>query len=55
MHAEIVEAFDVFRDLILSGEFDCLPQRGGHLYLAHRPRMMKMLESESELLNKTFG
>ena len=31
MHAEVVEAFDVFRDLIGSGEFDCDPQDGGHL------------------------
>ena len=30
MHAEVVEAFDLFRDLIGSGEFDCDPQDGGH-------------------------
>lgn len=55
MHVEIAEAFDVFRDLILSGEFDCEPQRGGHLYIAHKPKMMKMLEAESKLLNDVFG
>ncbi len=54
LHAEISEAFDVFRELILSGEFDCEPQRGGHLYIAHRPKAMKMLEAESEVLNRLF-
>ncbi len=55
MHAEVTEAFDVFRDLILSGRFDCEPQRGGHLYIAHRPRAMNMLKAECKLLNETFN
>ena len=54
MHAEIVEAFDVFRDLI-SGEFDCEPQDGGHFYIAHKPGVMPKLEKESKLLNDVFG
>ena len=55
MHAEVSDAFDTFRGLILSGKFDCEPQRGGHLYIAHRPRAMKMLEAESALLNESFN
>jgi taurine dehydrogenase large subunit len=55
MHSEIVEAFGLFRDLIHCGEFDCEPQDGGHLYVAHKPRMMPMLEADSYLLNKVFG
>jgi taurine dehydrogenase large subunit len=53
LHAEIVEAFDLFRDLI-SG-IDCEPQDGGHLYIAHKPDRMAVLEKESKLLNETFG
>lgn len=55
MHGEIVEAFDVFRDLISSGEFDCEPQNGGHFYIAHKPGVMARLEAESKLLNDVFG
>ena len=55
MHAEICEAFDLFRDLIGSGEFDCDPQDGGHFYIAHKPGVMAKLEKESKLLNEVFG
>jgi taurine dehydrogenase large subunit len=55
MHAEVSEGFELFRSLIGSGEFDCEPQDGGHLYIAHRPRIMPILEAESRLLNETFG
>lgn len=55
MHAEIVEAFEIFRDLIGSGEFDCEPQEGGHYYIAHKPGVMAKLEKESKLLNEVFG
>ena len=55
MHAEVSEAFDLFRDLIGSGEFDCDPQEGGHYYLAHKPGVMANLEKESKLLNEVFG
>jgi taurine dehydrogenase large subunit len=55
MHAEVHEGFDLFRDLIGSGEFDCEPQDGGHYYLAHKPGVMPRLEKESALLNETFG
>ena len=55
MHAEVCEAFDVFRDLIGSGDFDCDPQDGGHFYIAHKPGVMPQLEAESQLLNEVFG
>ncbi len=55
MHVEVCEAFDLFRDLIGCGEFDCDPQEGGHYYIAHKPGVMPKLENESKLLNETFG
>src|SRR5690606_39693466 len=36
-------------------DIDCDPQDGGHLYVAHKPKMMQKLEAESRLLNETFG
>ena len=53
LHAEIGEAFDLFRDLIR--DIDCDAQDGGHLYIAHKPDRMAALEAESGLLNGTFG
>ncbi len=53
LHAEMIEGFDVFRDLIR--DIDCEPQHGGHLCIAHRASRMSALEAESRLLNDTFG
>ena len=39
----------------LIAEIDCDPQDGGHLYIAHRPKIMPKLEKQSQLLNETFG
>lgn len=55
MHKEVAEGFDLFRSLINSGEFDCEPQDGGHLYIAHRAKMMPKLKAQSKLLNEAFG
>jgi len=55
MHAEILEGFDVFRDLIASDEIDCDPQEGGHFYIAHKPKVMPVLEKEVTLLRDVFG
>lgn len=52
MHAEIEEGFDVFRDMIKG--IDCLPQRGGHIYVAHKPSVMPKLAAQAELLTNTF-
>ncbi|OCP18390.1 MULTISPECIES: FAD-binding oxidoreductase [unclassified Ensifer] len=55
LHVEISEAFDLFRDLIASPEIACDPQDGGHLYIAHRNKVMPSLEAESRVLNDVFG
>ena len=55
MHAELMDAFDLFRDLIGSGEIDCDPQDGGHFQIAHKPGAMAALESEVQVLNEVFG
>ena len=55
MHGEVVEAFELFNDLIGSDDIDSDPQTGGHFYLAHRQKVMPVLERECALLNETFG
>jgi len=55
MHKEVAEGFDLFRALIREPEIDCEPQDGGHLYIAHREKVMPALEKESKLLNDVFG
>ncbi|WP_343211646.1 FAD-binding oxidoreductase (plasmid) [Aliisedimentitalea scapharcae] len=55
MHREVSEAFEMFEDLIAQDDIDCDPQPGGHYYIAHRDKIMAGLQSECELLNKTFG
>lgn len=52
MHGEILDAFDTFK--ALTGEIDCDPQPGGHLYVAHKPSALAKLESEAALLRETF-
>ena len=53
LHAEIRDGFELFADL--TREFACEPQPGGHLYVAHRPRMFAKLAAESEVCNRIFG
>ncbi|PRD55576.1 NAD(P)/FAD-dependent oxidoreductase [Phyllobacterium myrsinacearum] len=55
LHSEIAEAFDLFRSLIREPEIDCDPQDGGHLYIAHRTKVLPALEKETRLLNAVFG
>ncbi|AUH64225.1 NAD(P)/FAD-dependent oxidoreductase [Paracoccus zhejiangensis] len=55
LHAEITEAFDLFRGLIRDHAIDCEPQDGGHYYIAHKASAMPALDSETRLLNDTFG
>ncbi len=55
LHREIAEGFDLFRALIAEPEIQCDPQDGGHLYIAHRDKMLPGMEKESELLNRVFG
>jgi taurine dehydrogenase large subunit len=54
MHAEIAEAFELFRSLLDEPDIDCEPQSGGHLHIAHRQRSLLRLEAESRLLNEVF-
>ena len=53
MHRECVDGMENFKELIK--DIDCDPQPGGHLYIAHRERIMPALEQEAELLRNTFG
>ena len=53
MHAEVCDAMEEFKDLIK--DIDCEPQPGGHLYIAHRPRIMPILEKEVQVHNDVFG
>lgn len=53
MHQECIEGMENFKELIK--DIDCDPQPGGHLYIAHRARVMPTLEKEAELLRNTFG
>lgn len=55
LHAEICEAFDLFRNLIREHDLKCDPQDGGHYYIAHKARLMPGLEKEAALLRDTFG
>lgn len=55
LHAEIEEGFETFEDLLRISPIDCEPQRGGHLYVAHRRRSFEKIAAESSLLNDAFG
>ena len=55
LHAEVVEGFDLFRSLIRDHAIDCDPQDGGHYYIAHKASAMPALQSETRLLNDSFG
>jgi taurine dehydrogenase large subunit len=50
MHAEVVEGLETFEELVRRSPIDCEPQRGGHLYVAHRQRNLDKLIEESALL-----
>jgi glycine/D-amino acid oxidase-like deaminating enzyme len=54
LHREIADAFDLFRDLIKEPEIQCDPQPGGHLYIAHRDKVLPRLKKEVEILNRVF-
>ena len=55
LHAEIEDGFETFEELIRNCPIDCEPQRGGHLYIAHRQRSLEKIAAESSILNQTFG
>ena len=51
--AQGLQLGDTFKALI--ADFDCEPQPGGHLYIAHKPGAMAALENETEVCNRVFG
>ena len=53
MHQECLDGMENFKELIK--DIDCDPQPGGHLYIAHRDKVMPVLEKEARLLRGTFG
>ncbi|MDX3972400.1 MAG: FAD-binding oxidoreductase [Bradyrhizobium sp.] len=55
MHAEITEGLETFEELVRASPVDCEPQRGGHLYIAHRQRNLDKIAAESRVLNELFG
>jgi taurine dehydrogenase large subunit len=55
LHAEIEDGFETFEDLVRNSPIDCEPQRGGHLYIAHRQRSLDKIAAESAVLNEVFG
>lgn len=52
MHQECLDGMETFKELIK--DIDCEPQPGGHLYIAHRPKVMPVLEKEAKLLREVF-
>lgn len=52
MHQECLDGMETFKELIK--DIDCEPQPGGHLYIAHRPKVMPTLEKEAKLLREVF-
>lgn len=52
LHRECLDGMATFKELIK--DIDCDPQPGGHLYVAHRDKVMPTLEKEAKLLRETF-
>lgn len=55
LHAEIREGFETFEELVRSSPIDAEPQRGGHLYIAHRSRNLDKITAEAKVLTDVFG
>ena len=55
LHAEICDGFETFEDMVRQSPVDCEPQRGGHLYIAHRKRNLDKIAAEAEVLTSVFG
>lgn len=52
MHEEVCDGMEYFKEMIR--DIDCEPQPGGHLYIAHKPRVMPVLEKEAKILREVF-
>jgi taurine dehydrogenase large subunit len=55
MHEECTNAYRTLDALIRDHDIACDPQPGGHLYVAHRAKMLPALEAESRVRAKQFG
>ncbi|MEO5698649.1 MAG: FAD-binding oxidoreductase [Burkholderiaceae bacterium] len=53
LDTEIRAGFENFKHL--TTEIDCDAYDGGHLYLAHRPKMLEPLRAQAKLMRETFG
>jgi glycine/D-amino acid oxidase-like deaminating enzyme len=53
LDAEIRGGFEGFREL--TRQIDCEAFDGGHLYVAHRPKMLEPIRKEGELMRTVFG
>lgn len=53
LDTEVRTGFENFRHL--ASQIDCEACDGGHLYLAHRPEKVPMLQEQAALLRDTFG
>lgn len=53
LHDECLAGMATFKELIK--DIDCEPQPGGHLYVAHRDKVMPTLEKEARILRETFN
>ena len=54
MFNEIYDGLARVRGLINDHQLDCDQQPDGHLWVAHRPRMMRVIESEARFLKQSF-
>ncbi|KWR74988.1 NAD(P)/FAD-dependent oxidoreductase [Cupriavidus sp. IDO] len=52
LHEEVCAGMETFKSLIK--DIDCDPQPGGHLYIAHRAKVMPALEKEAKILREVF-
>ncbi|MFT5705887.1 MAG: glycine/D-amino acid oxidase-like deaminating enzyme [Oceanospirillaceae bacterium] len=55
MFSEMFEGLERLRDLIKTENIDCDQQPDGHLWVAHKRRMMQVIESEAKFLRKQFN
>ena len=54
MHAECMEAFELYRSLLKEPLVQPDAVDGGHIYAAHRPWAFEKIKKESALLNEVF-
>ena len=52
LHEEVCAGMETFKSLIK--DIDCDPQPGGHLYIAHRAKVLPALEKEAKILREVF-